>query len=126
MYIAIALKKLLEDKEVSKKLAGIPVKAICQMNDTISVADHIWLEDANLKMEYMNFKKTGNPVLDNGMIAGALSAISTDGVLVTDDETLLRTEKIEYAKGSLVFAESLKDSIDAYKASEKKKGGKKG
>lgn len=120
MYIALALEKLLNEKDEAKKLAGVPLKALCQMEDSLSVADHIWLSGAGLKLEYVNFVKTGNPILDNGLIAGSLSALTVDGVLVTDDETLLNTGRVENGKYSLLFAGSIKDALEAYKKSGKK------
>ena len=98
MYIALALEKLLKEKDEAKKLAGAPLKALCQMEDSLSVADHIWLSGAGLKLEYVSFVKTGNPILDNGLIAGSLSALATDGILITDDETLLNTGRVENGK----------------------------
>lgn len=120
MYIALALEKLLKEKDEAKKLAGAPLKALCQMEDSLSVADHIWLSGAGLKLEYVSFVKTGNPILDNGLIAGSLSALATDGILITDDETLLNTGRVENGKYSLLFAGSIKDALEAYKKSGKK------
>ena len=120
MYVALKLETILENKEETKKLTGMPIKVICQMTDSMTVEDHIWLEKAGLKMEYTVFKKTGNPILDNGMIAGSLSALGTDGILITEDETLLRTERIEFGKSSLLFVGTLMDAIEAYRSAAKK------
>lgn len=120
MYIALALEKLLNEKDEAKKLAGVPLKVLCQMEDSLSVANHIWLSGAGLKLEYVNFVKTGNPILDNGLIAGSLSALTVDGVLVTDDETLLNTGRVENGKYSLLFAGNIKDALETYKKSGKK------
>lgn len=121
MYIAIALKKLLEDRDsqIFMKTGDVHFRAICQMDDQITVKDHIWLASFGTKIDCMDFKRTGNPVLDAGRLSGTLLGLPANGVLVTDDPTLLATGKFEQGKFSLSFAKDIRSALSMLGAKKK-------
>ena len=120
MYIAIEMKKLLEEKATvdSKVMANVPLKVFCKPEDPMSVADHMWLNELK-GIEYKDAMRSGNEVLDAGMTAGTLLGENSDGVYVTDLETLLLSGNASNGKVTVTFANSLKDAFEAYKKAEK-------
>lgn len=114
MFIAIELEKLLKEKE-DKKMDGVAVKAICQETDTMTVQDHIWLNSAAMKLEFMDAIRTGNTDLDAGMTAGILLGQNTDGILVTDSQILIGSESANNDKCSIQFVPGLKEALALYR-----------
>lgn len=120
MYIAIEMKKLLEEKATvdAKAMANVPLKVFCKPEDPMNVADHMWLNELKA-IEYKDAMRSGNEVLDAGMTAGTLLGENSDGVYVTDLETLLLSGNASNGKVTVTFANSLKDAFEAYKKAEK-------
>lgn len=120
MYIAMTLAKLLGEKDGVQKLTGIPVKALYKAGDTMEVANHLWLSAVKLKLEYVETVSTGNDAFDEGMTVGDLLRLPSDGVLVTESDSLLGTGSITRGKYTLTFAKSVKEALDICKKMDKK------
>lgn len=120
MYIAIEMKKLLEEKATvdAKTMANVPLRVFCKSEDSMCVADHMWLNELKA-IEYKDAMRSGNEVLDAGMTAGTLLGENSDGVYVTNLETLLLSGNATNGKITVSFVGSLKDAMDIYKKSEK-------
>ena len=120
MYIAIELGKLLNEKATAdtKAMENVALKVFCKPEDPMSVADHMWLNELK-GIEYKDAMRSGNEVLDAGMTAGTLLGEPTDGIYVTDLETLLMSGTASNGKCTVSFANGLKDAMEMYKKSEK-------
>lgn len=126
MYIAMTMQKLLEEKGEFKKLAGIPLCVIYNQSDTMSVQDHILLNEAKLKEDYMEAMTIGEPSLDIGMMISDLLWKKADGVLVLgeDEAGMLQKKEIQRDRYTLYVATSLKEALEIYKKNTKKSAGK--
>lgn len=126
MYIALTMRKLLEEKGEFKKLAGIPLCIIYNQDDTMSVQDHILLNETKLKEEYMKAMTIGEPSLDIGMMIGDLSWKKADGILILNEEEakLLQKTEIQRDRYTLYVVTSLKEALEIYKKNSKKSTGK--
>lgn len=126
MYIALTMQKLLEEKGEFKKLAGIPLCVIYNQSDTMSVQDHILLNEAKLKEDYMEAMTIGEPSLDIGMMISDLLWKKADGVLVLgeDEAGMLQKKEIQRDRYTLYVATSLKEALEIYKKNTKKSAGK--
>lgn len=126
MYIALTMRKLLEEKGEFKKLAGIPLCIIYNQDDTMSVQDHILLNETKLKEEYMKAMTIGEPSLDIGMMIGDLSWTKADGILILNEEEakLLQKTEIQRDRYTLYVVTSLKEALEIYKKNSKKSTGK--
>lgn len=126
MYIALTMQKLLEEKGEFKKLAGIPLCVIYNQSDTMSVQDHILLNEVKLKEDYMEAMTIGEPSLDIGMMISDLLWKKADGVLVLgeDEAGMLQKKEIQRDRYTLYVATSLKEALEIYKKNTKKSAGK--
>lgn len=126
MYIALTMQKLLEEKGEFKKLAGIPVCVVYNQNDSMSVQDHIQLNEAKLKEEYMETMTIGEPSLDIGIMISDLLWKKTDGILILEEEEakLLQKNEIQRDRYTLYVTTSLKEALEIYRRNSKKGAGK--
>lgn len=126
MYIALTMQKLLEEKGEFKKLAGIPTCVIYNQDDMMTVQDHILLNEAKLKEDYMEAMTIGEPSLDIGMMISDLLWKKADGVLILgeDEAAMLQKKEIQRDRYTLYVATSLKEALEIYKKNTKKSAGK--
>lgn len=126
MYIALTMQKLLEEKGEFKKLAGIPTCVIYNQDDMMPVQDHILLNEAKLKEDYMEAMTIGEPSLDIGMMISDLLWKKADGVLILgeDEAAMLQKKEIQRDRYTLYVATSLKEALEIYKKNTKKSAGK--
>jgi len=92
----------------------------------MSVQDHILLNEAKLKEDYMEAMTIGEPSLDIGMMISDLLWKKADGVLVLgeDEAGMLQKKEIQRDRYTLYVATSLKEALEIYKKNTKKSAGK--
>ncbi|MSS36569.1 hypothetical protein [Clostridium porci] len=128
MYIAMKVRKLLEEQGEFKKLADIPLCVLYNETDTMSVKEHILLNASALKDGYMEIMTIGEPAIDVGVTIGNLMWRNEDGILILEENEVKQLQKTEIHndKYTLYVVSSLKEALEIYKKNTKKAAGKRG